>query len=106
MKAAVIIIFLGGVFLTIWIAFCLVRHFFGARIKLMWQENLRIIEANHLQKKLDKDRADRLLKSNEVLEVEAEDAGVKAYDIVRNGERFEPVTIVLDITNSNQLIIK
>lgn len=106
MKAAVIIIFLGGVFLTVWIAFCVVRYFFGARIKLMWQEHLRMVEANHLQKKLEEQRLLKLLELNKVLEVEAIAEGVKTWDMVRNGERCEPVTIVLDITNTNKLVLK
>jgi hypothetical protein len=99
MKAAVIIILLGGVFFTIWMLLATINYFFGERIKEMHQERKNMKLANLLQRKLDRIRALKLIELNRVEDVEVEEVGIKVWDLVDKAGKREPRQFVFEISN-------
>ena len=99
MKAAVIIILLGGVFFTIWMILALINHFFGERIKARWKHHKNMRLANRLQKELNVIRANKLVELNTIEDIEAEEVGVKVWDLVDKAGKREPRQFVLEISN-------
>ena len=99
MKAAVIIILLGGVFFTIWMILATIKHFFGERIKARWKHHKNMKLASRLQKQLDEHRALKLLERNAIEEVEAIDEGVRTWDLVDKSGKREKRQFVFEISN-------
>ena len=99
MKAAVILILLGGVFFTIWMILATINYFLGERIKARWEHHKNMRLANRLQKELNIIRANKLIELNTIENVEAEEVGVKVWDLVDKAGRREPKQFTFTISN-------
>ena len=101
MKAAVIIILLGGVFFTIWMILATINYFLGERIKARWEHHKNMKLANRLQKELNIIRANKLIELNTIEEVDVEDIGVRniKWDLVDKAGKREPKQFTFTISN-------
>jgi len=106
MKIAVLAIFYTGIILGFWLIYELIKYKQGPKIKAYWKRYCDLQEAGRLEKKLRRMRLEKLIERNRIIEVDVEDLGtVTPWDYIENGERI-PNDFILDITNSDSLIIK
>ena len=101
MKAAVIIIFLAGIFLGFWLMYEVVKYTQGEKIKAYYDQKKKTREADKLHAELEKQRRLAQLERHTPELVDVEDLGIKtiSWDIVKEGKRHVPTDLVIEISN-------